>query len=304
MLKSYDDLLQRRLRHVNVTHDPASRAVWVEFKYNKRPCFTTELLDDVWAAQRSICKTAKAEYREGRSDRLLFQVVSSADRQVFNLGGDLEYFIRLIEAQDREALSRYARICIDIQFASVTHYDIPFTTIALVEGEALGGGFEGALSANLLVAERKARFGFPEITFGMFPGMGALSLLIRKTTPGMARRLMMDNRIYTAAELYELGVVDVLAADGGGRAAVTDYMKRHTNTASGLHGFQAAVDRALPISYEELLDVVELWVDAALQLSRKNRRLMAYFARAQTKRYASDANKDKDAGSEFRSASS
>jgi DSF synthase len=96
MLKSYDDLLQRRLRHVNVTHDTASRAVWVEFKYKERPCFTTELLDDVWAAQRSISKTAKAEYREGRLDRLLFQVVSSADRQVFSLGGDLEYFISLI----------------------------------------------------------------------------------------------------------------------------------------------------------------------------------------------------------------
>ena len=302
MLKSYDDLLQRRLRHVNVTHNHASRTVWVEFKYTKRPCFTTALLDDIWTAQRSISKTANAEYREGRSDRLLFQVVSSADRQVFSLGGDLEYFIRLIEAKDREALSRYARICIDIQYASVTHYDIPFTTIALVEGEALGGGFEGALSANVLVAERKARFGFPEITFGMFPGMGALSLLVRKITPGMARRLMMEHRIYTAAELYELGVVDVLAPDGGGKAAVADYIKRHRNAAPGLHGFQAAVDRALPISYDELLDVVELWVDAALQLSEKNRRLMAYFARAQVKRYAT--GDQKNVNDDFRSASS
>jgi DSF synthase len=302
MLKSYDDLLQRRLRHVNVTHDTASRAVWVEFKYKKRPCFTTELLDDVWAAQRSISKTAKAEYREGRSDRLLFQVLKSADKQVFSLGGDLEYFITLIENRDRDGLYKYARLCVDIQYAAITHYDIPFTTIALVEGEALGGGFEAALSANVLVAERKARFGFPEITFGMFPGMGALSLLVRKINPGMARRLMMDNRIYTAAELYELGVVDVLAPDGGGRAAVTDYIKRHTNTVPGLHGFQAAVDRALPISYDELLDVVELWVDAALQLSEKNRRLMAYFARAQIKRYASGEHKG--SGDEFRNVSS
>lgn len=292
MLKSYDDLLQRRLHHINVTHDHASKTVWVEFKYKKRPCFTTELLDELRTAQRSISKTAMAEYREGRSDRLLFQVIASTDNQVFSLGGDLEYFINLIEAKDRDALSRYARICIDIQYASVTHYDIPFTTIALVEGEALGGGFEAALSGNVLVAERKARFGFPEITFGMFPGMGALSLLVRKITPGMARRLMMDNRIYTAAELYELGVVDVLAPDGGGKAAVADYIKRHTNVAPGLHGFQAAVDRALPISYDELLDVVELWVDAAMQLTEKNRRLMAYFARAQVKCYISSNNKD------------
>jgi len=301
MLKSYDDLLQRRLRHVNVTHNEATRTVWVEFKYNKRPCFTTALLDDIRAAQRSISKTALAEYREGRPDRLLFQVITSADSQVFSLG-DLEYFINLIETKDREALLRYARICVDIQFASVTHYDIPFTTISLVEGEALGGGFEAALSANLLVAERKARFGFPEITFGMFPGMGALSLLVRKITPGMARRLMMDHRIYTAEELYDLGVVDVLAPDGGGKAAVTDYIKRHTNAAPGLHGFQAALDRALPISHDELLDVVELWVDAALQLSGKNLRLMAYFARAQLKRY--ETGDIKETNDEFKSVSS
>ncbi|UCC55573.1 MAG: enoyl-CoA hydratase/isomerase family protein [Gammaproteobacteria bacterium] len=302
MLNNHDDLLQRRLRHVNVRHDPASRTVWVEFKYKERPCFTIDLLTDVLAVQRSIRKSVKAEYLEAHEDRLLFQVVSSTDKQVFSLGGDLEYFISLIETKNREALSRYARICVDIQYASVTHYDIPFTTIALVEGEALGGGFEGALSANVLVAERKARFGFPEITFGMFPGMGALSLLVRKITPGMARRLIMDHRVYTAAELYELGVVDVLAPDGGGKAAVADYIKRHTSAAPGLHGFQAAVDRALPISYEELLDVVELWVDAAMQLSEKNRRLMAYFARAQIKRYASgDKTYTSD---EFRSASS
>lgn len=302
MLNNHDDLLQRRLRHVNVRHDPASRTVWVEFKYKERPCFTIDLLTDVLAVQRSIRESVKAEYLEAHEDRLLFQVVSSTDKQVFSLGGDLEYFISLIETKNREALSRYARICVDIQYASVTHYDIPFTTIALVEGEALGGGFEGALSANVLVAERKARFGFPEITFGMFPGMGALSLLVRKITPGMARRLIMDHRVYTAAELYELGVVDVLAPDGGGKAAVADYIKRHTSAAPGLHGFQAAVDRALPISYEELLDVVELWVDAAMQLSEKNRRLMAYFARAQIKRYASgDKTYTSD---EFRSASS
>lgn len=287
MLKSYDTLLQRRLQHLEVRHDYAARAVWVDFKYQRLPCFTRELLDDVWTVQRSIRKTAQAEFRKGRADRLLFQVVTSADQQVFNLGGDLESFIRMIQAGDREGLWEYARLCIDIQYASITHYEIPFTTIALVGGEALGGGFEAALSANILIAERRSRFGFPEITFGMFPGMGALSLLIRKITPGMARRLIMDHRVYTAEELHDLGVVDVLAPDGEGRAVAADYMRRHANAAPGLHGFQAAVDRAVPVSYDELQDVVEFWVDAALQLSEKNLRLMAYFARAQAKRYAS-----------------
>jgi DSF synthase len=223
----------------------------------------------------------------------MFQVLASSDRRAFNLGGDLDYFIELIEAGDRENLFKYAKTCIDIQFASITHYDIPFTTIALVEGEALGGGFEAALSNNVLVAEESARFGFPEITFGMFPGMGAISLLIRKIAPAMARRMIMDRRVHTAKELYDMGVVDVLAADGEGHEAVLNYMQRHNAIAPGLHGFQAAVDRAMPVSYDELYDIVEHWVDAAVQLSGKNRRLMSYFARAQDKRQAKTPLKER-----------
>ncbi len=285
-MSGFDDLMQRRLRHLQVAYDQNSRAVWVEFKYQNRPCFSRGLLDDLSTVQRFIKQIARTGYRQSHSSRLLFQIIASTDKRVFNLGGDLAYFIRLIGAGNREGLRQYAKTCIDIQYTSVMHYGIPFTTLALVEGTALGGGFEAALSANILIAETRARFGFPEVSFGLFPGMGALSLLIRKINPSMARRLIMDQRVYTASELYELGVVDILVQDGQGRKAVDDYMRRNINKVYGLHGFQAAVDRVLPITYDELNDVVDLWVDNALQLNEKNRRLMAYFARAQTKRFA------------------
>jgi DSF synthase len=262
-MQNYDDLLQRRLRHLKVIHDRPSRAVWVEFRYEKRPCFSRELIEEVWMVQRSIRQAAQSGYQENRGDRLLFQVIASTDKKVFNLGGDLAYFIELIEAGDEEGLRDYANRCVDIQYASAS------------------------LSANVLVAEQKARFGFPEITFGMFPGMGALSLLLRKLSPAMAHRLIMDHRIYSATELYEMGVVDILAPDGEGRAAVNDYMQRYSSLAPGYHGFQAAVDRVSPVNYEEMRDVVTIWVETALQLSEKNRRLMAYFARAQARRHIS-----------------
>jgi len=286
-MQNYDDLLQRRLRHLKVSYDRASRAVWVEFKYEKRPCFSRELIEDVWTVQRSIRQAAQSGYQENRDDRLLFQVIASTDKKVFSLGGDLAYFIELIEQEDRSRLIDYAKRCVDIQYRSITHFQMPFTNIALIEGEALGGGFEAALSANLLVAEQRSRFGFPEITFGLFPGMGALSFLLRKVSPGIARRLIMDHRIYTATELYEMGVVDILAPDGEGRAAAKDYMQQSTSQSPGYYGFQAAVDCALPVDYEELHDIVNYWVDAALQLTEKNRRLMAYFARAQARRHIS-----------------
>lgn len=285
-MDGFDGLLQRRLRHLQVAYDHQSRAVWVEFMYQHRPCFSRGLLDDLSTVQRFIKQTVNTGHLQGQTDRLLYQILASTDKRVFNLGGDLAYFIRLINAGNREGLVQYARTCIEIQYNSITHYGVPFTTLALVEGTALGGGFEAALSANILIAETRARFGFPEVSFGLFPGMGALSLLMRKISPSMARRLIMDHRVYTAAELYELGVVDFLAQDGYGRKAAEDYMQRNISKATGLHGFQAAVERVLPITYDELADVIDLWVDAALHLSEKNRRLMAYFARAQTKRFA------------------
>ncbi len=278
------DLLQHRVRHLKVTRDAPLRAVWVEFNYDGRPCFTSELLEDVWAVQRTIRQAVISGYQQGQTDRLLFQVLASTDSRAFSLGGDLSYFIQLIEAGDREGLRNYAKTCIEIQYATATHYDTPFTTIALVEGEALGGGFEAALSANLLIAEPQARFGFPEISFGMFPGMGALSLLARRVTPGTARKLIMDQRIYTAEELYELGVVDILAPKGKGRKATADYMRRHIGLVSGLQGFQAAVDRVYPVKYDELTDVIDLWVEAAMQVNDRNKRLMEYFSRAQADR--------------------
>ena len=286
-MQIYDDLIQRRLRHLKVSHDRSLRAVWVEFKYDKRPCFTRELIEDVWIVQRSIRQAAHSGYEENCDNRLLFQVVASTDKKVFSLGGDLAYFIELIEAGDEEGLRDYAQRCVDIQYPSISHYDIPFTTIAFVAGETLGGGFEAALSANVLVAEQRARFGFPEITFGMFPGMGALSFLFRRISPAIAHRMIIDHRIYTATELYEMGIVDILAPDGEGRDAVNDYMQRYVSLAPGYHGFQAAVDRVNPVNHEELQDVMDIWVKTALQLSEKNRRLMAYFARAQARRHIS-----------------
>lgn len=284
-MEIHDDLLQRRLDHLKVKYDRTTSSVWVEFKYEGSPCFTPKLLEEIWTVQRSIRQAAQLGYQNNCDDRILFQVVASTDEKVFNLGGDLAYFIELVESGNSEDLRNYGKRCVDIQYASITHYDIPFTTITLVEGEALGGGFEAALSANVMVAEQSARFGFPEITFGMFPGMGAFSLLIRKINPAMARRLILDHRVYTATELYEMGIVDVLAPDGQGRTAVRDYIHQHISRAPGHHGFQAAIDRANPLSHDELLDIVDLWVEASMKLNEKNLRLMAYFSRAQARRH-------------------
>src|SRR4030095_4777624 len=131
---------------------------------------------------------------------------------VYNLGGDLALFRAAIQQRDRAALVNYGRRCVDILFRWWHNCHQPITTIALVQGDALGGGFECALSTSVLIAEEDARMGFPEILFNLFPGMGAYSFLSRKVGRRITEELVTSGKMYSARELYDMGVVDVITA--------------------------------------------------------------------------------------------
>jgi len=274
-----------KYKHLSIKFDPDYQAVWSSFKYPGRPCISLDLLHESKQAQKDIEHIATSGYKNSDSDRLLYQIFSSDRSGVFSVGGDLKYFTQLIRAQDREHLFEYAKLCIDIGFPAATSYGVPFTTIALVQGEALGGGFEAALSANVLIAERSSRFGFPETVFGLFAGMGAFSFLARRLSPSMAKRIINSGKVYTAEELYDMGVVDELVPDGKGKQAVYEYMRHRQNRHLGYQGVDILADQFNPLTYRELMDVIVLWVDTAMQLSDKNLRLMEYLIRAQEKRW-------------------
>ena len=294
MITTNKEAVTKSFRHVDLVFEPEHQVVWADLKYPGRPCMSRALLKDVAAAQRLIQQRATSAHEQGLDNRLIYQVLASSQPGVFNLGGDLAHFIELIRTRDRMQLFDYAKACIDILYQSATSYGLPFTTIALVQGETLGGGFEAALSANVMIAERGARFGFPETVFGLFPGMGAYSFLARRIAPALAKRIITSGRIYSAEELYDMGVVDVLAEDGRGREAVYDYIQHQRSRTSGFLAFDRVVDQFHPISYKELMDVVTLWVDTALELSDKNLRLMEYLVHAQEKRWGADRPEQAD----------
>ncbi len=98
------------------------------------------------------------------------------------------------------------------------------TTIALVKGNAMGGDMEAALSANVLVTEKLVKMGLPEVMFNIFPGMGAYQFLNRRLSPVAAEKMILSGKTYTAEDLYEMGVIDVLADEGKGEQAVKDYI--------------------------------------------------------------------------------
>jgi DSF synthase len=147
---------------------------------------------------------------------------------VFNYGGDLALFARLAQARDRQGLLHYATLCVDNLHRRITGFHPPIITLVLVQGAALGGGFEAVFRNQVIIAERSSTFGFPEILFNLFPGMGAYSFLARLIGARRTEEIITSGALYGAAklaELAELGIMDVVAEDGQGEAVATGFRK-------------------------------------------------------------------------------
>ncbi|UCH52512.1 MAG: enoyl-CoA hydratase/isomerase family protein, partial [Pseudomonadota bacterium] len=260
-------------------YDRERSALWY-YLNQARPCSTQVLLDELVDFQKRV-KTYLHSSPQA-SETLHYLVCASANPRIFSLGGDLQLFARLAEARDRDTLYNYARRCVDVVYENWTNFQIPtLTTISLVQGTALGGGFEGALSSNVLIAEEGAQLGFPEILFNLFPGMGAYSLLVRRIEPWQAERMLRNARQYPSRELWEMGVVDVVAPVGEGVHAVNDFIRRRRFTRLGHQAIHRVRQRVSPLTHEELVDVVEIWVETAMKLSARDLRAMTRIAEAQ-----------------------
>ena len=102
--------------------------------------------------------------------------------------------------------------------------------------------------------------------------MGAYSFLSRKVGRRVTEDLITSGKIYSARELYDLGVVDVITPTGTGEAAVESFVRKHARSGNGRRGIEAIARETNPLKHEELVRVVELWADAALKLSERDMR--------------------------------
>lgn len=254
--------------------DKNTRAFWSHWTPDPRPCFNPCLLADIRAYYDFLSHTEGRVECYGEEHAIEYVVLASAIPGVFNLGGDLDLFKQLIESHDRQGLQRYGRACIDVLYRNYVGHDLPVTTISLVQGESLGGGFEAALSSDVIIAEKSARFGFPEILFNLFPGMGAYSFLERKIGQKAAEQIITSGKIYSAEEMRTLGVVDIVAEDGEGEDEVAELIKRRQRNRNGLAALAAVRRRVHRIEFSELLDIVQIWVDSALRLNPRDLKLM------------------------------
>jgi DSF synthase len=284
--------LSNNFKQLSIRYDISHEVLWTCFNQkNIITCFNYELISELTQHQKEIEKTGGILYAGDEVNYIKYSVAASITPDVFNLGGHLAMIRELAINRHKEALLNYATKGIDVLTNKLARFNnSPIINISLVQGLALGGGLEAALASDIVIAERKSLFGFPEILFNMFPGMGGYSLVARKAGVKIADEMILKGKQYTAEQAFDMGIVDVLAEDGEGEKAVYNWIEKNKRFSNGYLAAQKAKNHINPITNEELMDITRLWVDVALKLSDREFSIMNRFIYNQEKQYVKATN--------------
>lgn len=283
------DFLARPREGLDLRFDPVARAVWCSMRHENSVCWTLPLLRELNALNNEM----RALFRDETFDEppIRFFVGGSLRAGVFSMGGDLAFFLDRVRARDTEGLRRYAYACVDAIHNYYHGFDSPVVTMAVLEGDALGGGLEAALSCQFVIAERGVTLGFPEALFHTFPGMGAYSLLSRRLDPARAEKLILSGRMYRAEEFFEMGLIDILAEKGEGRARASAFIAENVKRHRLLGAVGKVRRRIAPLTIEELRDITDIWVESVMSLAPINLRKMEMLALSQDRLFDQTASR-------------
>ena len=276
----------QNLRQIEVEYDSETLTMYWWMKPAPRPCFNPDFLYEVEQFESRLEQHQGWMQHAGRECKVENAVFGSRVPGVFNLGGDLSMFIQAILRKDRKTLTRYGDLCVDNMYRRVSGFGADVVTYSLIQGKAFGGGFECALASEIIIAERSSTMSFPEVLFNMFPGMGALSLLGRRIGLRKAEDIIMSGQVFSAKQMYDLGVVDQIAEDGCGVDVTRAMVKARQRRRNSYRAMSMAKRQFQPVAHAEMKAIFDVWVDAAMRLENRDLRMMARLVRAQD-RFAS-----------------
>ena len=277
------DAVSAGIDQLRIDYDRHMGILWVRMRHLERACFTPELMTDMRRLQLQL-ESMFSGITDPQDMPFQWLVWTSDAPKAWSLGGDLVTFCDFIERKDHDGLLAYAELAVQILFANYRSLGLPIMTASLVEGDALGGGFEAILTDDLVVAERGVKFGLPEILFNMFPGMGASSLMIRKLGSATATKMILSGMNWTTDEALQAGLVSIAAEPGEGKAALFRYIDYHRARIDGEIALHQARRRAEGLTLDEMLDVVRIWTDLTLRLNKESLRRMMALARVQERK--------------------
>lgn len=185
-------------------------------------------------------------------------IIASAQKRGFSAGADLRELYRGAIALPEKERNAGVRDFVERCHAVANAIDAaPFVTIAAVHGVCFGGGLELALTCDIIVADKMARFAFPELRLGLIPGFGGIPRLKRDLGNGFVRDLLFTGRSVNAARAQAAGLVAQLAGEGEAlkvaRATAAQITKFDSTTRATAKKFLK------PIPYAELKEEIELF---------------------------------------------
>lgn len=267
---------------IDIEYDPGAVAIWMNYRADSPHCYTPLLLREMMQFRNELQQAFKAGVTERLPVRYL--VIASRKPGIYNLGGDLKTFAAAIRAQNVKLLREYAHACVDLVDSLLRGLDLPIVIVSAVHGQCYGGAFEAALATDYIFAEEDARFAFPEVAFNSFPGMGAVSLLTRKLGAAAASNIILEGKVYSGREMYDLNAIDHLATPGAVRAATRAWMHEDTDARWTRRRALAETRRRVsPIHHEELLRITDLWAECATRIEPSDIRYMERVANAQSR---------------------
>ena len=187
-------------------------------------------------------------------------IISSARKQGFCAGADLRELYRAAEPlSEKERLAGVRQFLERIHSVFNAIDEAPFVTIAVVRGVCFGGGFELALVCDIIIADKMARFAFPELRLGLIPGFGGIPRLKRDLGNGFVRDLLLTGRSVNAARAQTVGLVAQLTAEG-------EALKIARSTAAQITKFDGVTRAAAkkfikPTPHDELRREIDLFCE-------------------------------------------
>src|SRR5437588_7842052 len=180
----------------------------VELALHREPCneiglLTLEELERFAVALEKATKEAHA------------LIIYSSLKCGFSAGADLKELFRISQEMDRDEAVKGVRNYLERIHRVMNAIDAsPLTTIAAVHGVTFGGGFELALVCDLIIADKMARFCFPELRLGLIPGFGGIPRLKRDLGNAVVRDLLLTGRSFNAAKAQQIGLVSQVVGEG------------------------------------------------------------------------------------------
>jgi enoyl-CoA hydratase/carnithine racemase len=187
-------------------------------------------------------------------------IVHSELKSGFCAGADLRELYERSQVMEKSQAIRGVRDFLERIHRVLNRIDAaPLTTIAAVHGVTFGGGFELALVCDLIIADKMARFCFPELRLGLIPGFGGIPRLKRDLGNAVVRDLLLTGRSFNATKAQQIGLVSQVVAEGealrAARATAVQIGKFDRQTAVAAKGF------IKPIPHEELRREIDIFCE-------------------------------------------